>query len=76
MCRGEFLFMKICPRCKRNYKERSALSRIDNKTEICSICGTYEALEAYSNFCTRYVNKESENSTENIGYNVLEKTIK
>lgn len=35
-----------CPRCKLNkFKQgRGALSRIDNLTEICSPCGTDEAL--------------------------------
>lgn len=42
----------ICPRCKYNWipcNERpgeypGAISRADNKTEICSQCGTDEAL--------------------------------
>ena len=33
-----------CPRCKRMYRGYPALSRRDNKTEICSDCGTAEAL--------------------------------
>lgn len=41
--------MKVkCPRCKIMYeKEFSALSRRDNKTRICSQCGTEEALEDF-----------------------------
>tara|TARA_Y100000310_G_C20670209_1_gene809827 strand:- start:1318 stop:1500 length:183 start_codon:yes stop_codon:yes gene_type:complete len=40
---------KLCPRCKICYfnKEKGkhpAISRRDNKTEICSFCGTDEAL--------------------------------
>lgn len=35
-----------CPKCGRIYNEASALSREDNKTAICSICGTEEALDA------------------------------
>lgn len=35
--------MKICPRCKRKCLEDedvlNAISHIDNKTPICSICG-------------------------------------
>ena len=33
-----------CPTCKRMYRGFPALSRRDNKTEICSDCGTAEAL--------------------------------
>ncbi len=35
---------RICPYCKESYEEPPALSRIDNKTLICSKCGTLEAL--------------------------------
>ena len=34
-----------CPRCKRMYRGFPALSRRDNKTEICSDCGSVEAME-------------------------------
>lgn len=43
---------KWCHKCKKVYKGYGALSRRDNKTEICSECGVVEALE---DFC-----KESE----------------
>ena len=33
-----------CPRCKKDYTEYPALSRVDNKTNICSKCGTAEAM--------------------------------
>ena len=33
-----------CPKCKRTYRGEPALSRRDNETEICSDCGTSEAL--------------------------------
>ena len=36
-----------CPRCKRMYRGYPALSRRDNETEICSDCGTAEALSDY-----------------------------
>ncbi len=40
--------MKKCPRCKKNQladeEVMNALSRRDNKTYICSPCGTTEAL--------------------------------
>ena len=35
------------PRCKREIETYPALSRRDNKTNICSDCGTAEALEDY-----------------------------
>ncbi len=37
---------RICPRCGKEFIEAPALSRADNKTLICSTCGTKEALEA------------------------------
>ena len=36
-----------CPRCDKEMKEDPALSRRDNKTDICSDCGQVEALEDY-----------------------------
>ena len=36
--------MNVCPRCKREIIGEPALSRRDNETEICSDCGTAEAL--------------------------------
>lgn len=35
---------RICPVCGRTYDTYPALSRKDNKTEICPDCGTQEAL--------------------------------
>jgi len=48
--------LKKCPRCKVSYIPNNeyagqypgALSRVDNKTEICSDCGLMEALEDYN----------------------------
>lgn len=34
-----------CPRCGQRYSGYPALSRRDNKTEICPQCGVDEALE-------------------------------
>lgn len=39
---------RICPVCGREYTEPPALSRIDNKTDICPDCGMMEALAAMS----------------------------
>ena len=35
-----------CPICGKDYEAPPAISRKDNKTEICPDCGTLEALEA------------------------------
>ena len=37
---------RICPICGQEYAEPPALSRKDNRTEICSLCGAKQALEA------------------------------
>lgn len=44
--KNEMLQKRICPKCGREYKERPAVSRADNKTMICPDCGTREALES------------------------------
>ena len=41
----DFYKGRKCPRCGQEYYEPSALSRRDNKTEICPACGVAEALE-------------------------------
>ena len=44
-------YNNICPRCRENELSDegfNALSRRDNKTEICSPCGTAEALEDFA----------------------------
>jgi hypothetical protein len=38
---------KLCPRCLKDYDEYPALSRMDNKTDICSKCGNQEAMLDY-----------------------------
>jgi len=40
--------MRICPMCGREYSEHPALSRKDDKTEICPECGMQEAIEAFT----------------------------
>ena len=39
-----------CPKCGRYYSEPPAISRKDNKTEICSMCGIREAISNWSNW--------------------------
>lgn len=34
----------ICPKCGKMYQGYPALSRVDNKTEICPDCGVREAM--------------------------------
>ena len=34
----------VCPRCHNEYSGYCAISRFDNKTEICEKCGLTEAL--------------------------------
>lgn len=41
--------IKICPKCKCHYIGYPAISRTDNKTEICQNCGTLEALQSFIN---------------------------
>ena len=41
--------MKKCPKCGKTYEEHSAISRRDNKTEICPECGVQEAIEDFLN---------------------------
>ena len=44
-----------CPRCEKEMEGFPALSRRDNKTDICSSCGTVEAMEDY--FRERWTDK-------------------
>lgn len=37
--------MEICPKCRKPYTGRPALSRVDNKMNICPDCGMREAIE-------------------------------
>ena len=41
---GEDIVRRICPKCGGPLTGHPALSRIDNKTEICPDCGLIEAL--------------------------------
>lgn len=35
-----------CPKCGKSYTAHPAISRVDNQTAICPLCGTREALES------------------------------
>lgn len=56
----ELSYIEKCPRCGKKFDTRyAALSRKDNKTKICSDCGTTEALETFS----KHYNKQKEAET-------------
>ena len=42
-----------CPICGKYYMGQGAISRIDNKTEICSDCGVNQAINDYYKFKRR-----------------------
>ena len=42
-----FKIYPVCPKCHNDYTGHPAISRLDNKTEICSDCGTLEALNDF-----------------------------
>jgi NAD-dependent SIR2 family protein deacetylase len=42
--RGNVPLAVKCPRCNESYTGYPALSRRDNATDICSKCGTFEAI--------------------------------
>ena len=42
--------VKTCPSCGKQYTEHSAVSRKDNKTLVCPMCGFHEAIiDAFKN---------------------------
>lgn len=40
--------LRRCPKCHQPYADYPAISRDDNKTEICPRCGMAEALRKYN----------------------------
>ena len=40
------IFVNKCPICERYYTQRPAISRVDNRTLICPVCGAVEAMES------------------------------
>lgn len=46
--------LRMCPVCNQPFWGYPALSRRDNKTEICSHCGTNEAMEDFVGYIRRH----------------------
>lgn len=73
----------ICPRCNLNQipnnetpgKYPGALSRVDNKTEICSACGTDEAARYLLNRKHIKIDKWPVKQEDFILYNPTQKEI-
>ena len=49
---------KICANCGKAIIGHSAISRKDNKTEICDTCGTLEAVEIFAKYQREVKNEE------------------
>lgn len=45
------LTIRECPRCGAAYYDAPAISRKDNKTNICPLCGMDEAIQSYVAYC-------------------------
>lgn len=57
---------KICPKCNEPIPSREdagkypgAISRIDNKTEICSECGVLESIDDFLKYYERISSNEN-----------------
>jgi len=50
----------ICPKCEKPYFGYPALSRRDNKTDICSTCGHKEAFEDLAKYLHEKTEKEKQ----------------
>lgn len=46
-CGGKAVTLEACPRCHGLMSKHPALSREDNKTQICARCGIREALAVF-----------------------------
>jgi transcription elongation factor Elf1 len=53
-----------CPRCQEDSKDFPAISRRDNKTEICSQCGVDEAMADYFGKEDNWLDKAETESSE------------
>ncbi len=63
--------MKKCPKCKMEYKRPSAMSRLDNKTEICELCSLAESMAIFES-----LNKNKPVELSIVKETKLEKKIK
>ena len=54
---------KLCPKCNTRYLGYPAISRRDNKTEICSDCGTLEALDDFADNLARNARKKKQSKS-------------
>ena len=48
-----------CPICKRMITGVPAISRTDNKTEICADCGVRQSVEQYVNYTMKQAAKKT-----------------
>ena len=55
--------IRVCPICGKEYMEYPAISRRDNKIEICSACGTAEALADWIEHMEKEI-EEAEDATD------------
>lgn len=55
---------KICPRCGASYFGIGAISRKDNKTEICSFCGTEEAMLDFLKYKITCIDKNGDDDND------------
>ena len=44
--------LKKCPKCHKQYNQRSAVSRVDNHTQICPACATTESIVKFKSYST------------------------
>ena len=66
---------KVCPICKKAIIGYPAISRKDNKTEICSNCGTFEALESHYNYNNKTGGKMKILNMENLINNYMNNNV-
>lgn len=66
---------KVCPKCKKTIIGYPSISRKDNKTEICSNCGTFEALESLYNYKNRTGGKMKKLNMENLINNFMNNNV-
>ena len=52
--------IRRCPKCNQEYVASPAISRQDNKTEICPSCGLLEGLDAFS----KHIEEEKKNAAK------------